>query len=364
MNYKRYKHREQPQFSKSAGTADILNKRPLSYDDFLENFHSMKEDECDLWDLDYSISHYHFADCKITIAILNNTFWNQKKYSLISNIQPSGLELKEGKIHQIHPSIITSSLTKGYINKHKDDAYYAPEWCGALVTAGKQCVLDIIRHFPLSPNQIGIEPTDVISVNDIWIVIPDVCENKKLLIQAMKLYGYHLSYEENDMYRNGTYDTTWVILTFSPDFQETVTTHILNSDCRYLYHTSPKKFRGRILKYGLIPMSKNDKFNYSPRVYMVQERRLDVPPNHEEFNLDMNYIRNLAGGLLKAKLLIRNDEYVNDNIYVTYQIDLEKVQETVRFSYDPYMWPLAIFTSDNISPLALTPIDEFDASLY
>ena len=46
--------------------------------------------------------------------------------------------------------------------------------------------------------------------------------------------------------------------------------------------------------------------------------------------------------------------------YVIYRIDVSKLKENVRFSYDDDFFPFGIFTADNINPEALEIWDETD----
>ena len=46
--------------------------------------------------------------------------------------------------------------------------------------------------------------------------------------------------------------------------------------------------------------------------------------------------------------------------YIIYRIDVSKLKENIRFSYDDDFFPLGIFTADNINPEALEIWDEID----
>ena len=75
------------------------------------------------------------------------------------------------------------------------------------------------------------------------------------------------------------------------------------------------------------------------------------------FNLNKMYLISIAKMLLGSKLNLVNNQYVNDNEYTIYQIDISKLNNNINFYYDANLYPLSIFTVDNINPNAIEIID-------
>jgi len=144
-------------------------------------------------------------------------------------------------------------------------------------------------------------------------------------------------------------DIKWIAIQFEPKFQDVINYKIIHNH-KYLYHLSPTKYENKILKNGLIPKSKNDKFNYPYRVYLLMDK-------NETFNINKTYLISVAKMLLNSRTSLITNQYINDNEYTIYQIDISKLNKNINFYYDANLYPLSIFTVDNINPNAIQIID-------
>lgn len=359
MNRKEYINPAAPRIQECA---TIDNVKALFYNDFVAQFHTMTKSELDKFDLDYSYTHHKFLVMSNIYRLwIQKEFWSSKKYSLIHLCNPNKRLLKEGEVVSVSASIVIKSLTKGFIDKYGEEAkkMYAPEWCGCLKNAGYTCIKDIIHFFPLSPKQVGLNPTADYRVENFWVAVPDVKDNIKMLEQAASLYGYSLLTQQKDSNRSGTYDTDWVILTFAPDFQPYIDEEVYEEN-NYFYHISLQKNEKDILEHGIMPRSDNNTFHYPPRVYMMREKGSFTTYKEDEVELDTNTILNLSKVLVKSRLLGKpgKDE---DYIYTVFRIKTSDIDEDINFSYDMDFYPLGIFTMSRIPPNVLYVVGHFDS---
>lgn len=332
----------------------VLRDR-IFYEDFIEQFHTMTEEELQKFDVFYQYSHFRQVDSHIYSLLNLKKFWDAKKCSAIyGTIRLKSLS--ESKIIQTTEYVI-STLTKSFIENHNAEMLYAPEWCKAINDARKNCIYQILRFFPLSPNQIGIESCPDYRVNKIWLAIPDIEDNIKFVEKAMSLWGYTMLKRDEDSFRSQKYDTKWVFLIFAPDEQIYVTEEIYKQS-RIFYHISPSKYESRILKQGLSPRCDNRAYKYPDRIYLLMERMDYFGENRK---ITQRAILELAQKMTDARLLTKS-KYYNDYEYTVYKIDSNKLNRETKFSYDMDYYPLGIFTVDNISPSALEVIGHFDVN--
>lgn len=334
------------------------------WSDFIAKAESMTDAEHDAFALDYSYSHNKSMHM-LSALWSAKKFWTEKTYGLLYAVSAPGRinvkaerekeedvtdkqSLYEGLIMTVNANTVVRKLVQQY--DFKD--VYSPKWLQRIVYAGNTCAAEVVRFFPLSPKQIGVETGMDFDVCKIYVKIPDIADNKKMLVKAMSFFGYTLGEEETAA--NVQPDVKWVIMTFVPDFQEYVTERVLKENC-FLFHISPTRFKEKVLKRGLCPQSKNERFNYPPRVYMLQERRFVVPYG-ETVKLDDNTLLALAKALHAAKT---PGNKLSDE-YTIYKIDISKLRSGIQLSYDQDYYPLGVFTADNINPEALEVYYEFN----
>lgn len=335
-----------------------------TYDNFKDKFNSMTQEELEKWTLVFSeVKNSTVMSAVSTLFMKNRTkFWTSKKYSLLwhkKNVKQSLTEsLNEQKIIKYNANFLYTYLAKKYIEKYgEDDALCSNGWMNVIPEAGKQCITDILWLFPLSPKQMGISPCLDCNVQEFWIAIPDIADNKKMLAQAIKLFGFSLSHEEESAIRTEQFGTPWIILTFEADFQGYVNENIYKN-CKYLYHVSPSKYEHRILNQGLVPYSKNNWYLYPPRVYLLFDK-IYKNETGQEHVADRNVFIDIAKQLVEARIMTKN-QYVNDYEYTVYRIKVKELDGAMKFTYDQNFWPLGIFTANNIPPSVIEVCDRFN----
>ncbi len=264
-----------------------------------------------------------------------------KPYCLIFNTYHL-LYLNEGLVKSYDVNKVKNILQN---NKNLFKDLIVPEWLQQIQNIDENVKEQLLEYFPLEKEQIEIINRKH-DINFIVIYIPDIAINLQLIEKTMNAFGYFKSDIIKEEVIN---DIKWVAIQFEPKFQDVITYEIKHNH-KYLYHISPTKYEHKILKNGLIPKSKNDKFNYPYRVYLLMDK-------DNSFNLNKTYLISIAKMLLGSKLNLVNNQYVNDNEYTIYQIDISKLNNNINFYYDTNLYPLSIFTVDNINPNAIKIID-------
>ena len=338
--------------------------------EFMHKANSMSEEEYERFGLLYENSHYRFEQDPLHMLWMQKTFWSSGKYCLLYRAQGPDGELKgfdaaedgikqnkkkavkEGLVISANPNAVIKQLTRNYDFKE----IYSPNWLHRIVYSGNGCVSDIVNFFPLSESQIGVESGPDLDIYRIYIKIPDIESNKKLLCKAMSFYGYTLALEEDDTCINCPADAPWNILTFERDFQEYITERVLKEN-NYMFHISPTIYKEKILRQGLCPKSKNDWYNYPPRVYMFLDMRFSAPMGIMS-KFDKNFAIRAARLLHSAKT---PDKKLYDE-YTIYKIDISKLRKDIKLSYDQNYYPLGVFTADNINPKAISVFYEFNVN--
>lgn len=160
----------------------------------------------------------------------------------------------------------------------------------------------------------------------ISFTIPETENMINLITKSMRLCGYHFVFKEKYPIISG-----WCELVFEGSHLDNVADFI-RQNMRYIYHITPKKNVEKIKKIGLIPVSKNSRFNYPPRIHFT----VDLPANVKPFVQDL-----------------QSSKIDKEWVYLT--IDLNKVKKDVQFFPDTSS-DVGIFTRDNIPPEAIVDI--------
>lgn len=293
---------------------------------------------------------YHLSFTQSIMNPLSMVFLDEiEPYSLIHQIYPT-LLLNEGLITTVEANRVKNLLLGNLTDSERQkiyDSLTSPEWLQEIHNACNNAEKQLKECLPMVDEQIRIVSKG--DINMMLITIPNIANNVDLIVKALGGFGYYPGTSQDvDM---GT-GVLWKHIQFEPKFEPLITEE-LKKNVLYLYHTSPTKYEHKILKNGLCPLSKNDKFFYPSRVYMIK----DVP---NSTTVNNSFMRGVANMLYQAKKNKREDEYVQDSKWTLYRIDVSKLQKDIVISYDPNFYPMAVFTSDNISPNALEIIDHFD----
>lgn len=95
---------------------------------------------------------------------------------------------------------------------------------------------------------------------ELVINIPDIKENKDIIIKILNRFGYYLSeYHETDI-------KDQIVMLFHPAYIKPIT-NTIKEKYKYLYHIIDIKNKYSILQKGFIPKSDNDMFNYPKRCH-------------------------------------------------------------------------------------------------
>ena len=116
-----------------------------------------------------------------------------------------------------------------------------------------------------------------------------------------------------------------------------------------MYHISPFVNKDSILKNGLIPTSRNNKFDYPPRVHLLMP------------SLSDNQLRNIARQLYDA-----DNNPDNDGTYCLFQIDVNKLPIDIDFYFDG-RYEKGVYTKQIIPRDAIKGCHQFNifkANLY
>ena len=150
----------------------------------------------------------------------------------------------------------------------------------------------------------------------IYVIIAKVGENDRIIEENMKKMGYFLSHKENPVTVQGM---VFQQLQFEPtsQLQDDVTEEI-KTKYDFLYHWTPEYNIKSIEQNGLMPSHKNENFDYPQRTYLMTG--------------DSDEIRMM--GLGQSICLGNNDPH-NTGKYALLSIDIENIDDTIRFYYDP-----------------------------
>lgn len=211
-----------------------------------------------------------------------------------------------------------------------------PIWYDRIVNSSNNAHNTITSHYDLEDWQFIIQTNYDNTQTHAFIIIPNLNDNISIIDSAMKCFGYYRSMQLPllgiNKYRNMK---DWIIIQYEQRIQEFINDKIKEERC--LYHISPSIYEEKILKQGLVPKSKNDKFDYPDRIYLILDSSLN------DIQGDLINIANM----LYAN---RKDKSIKD--YTIYKIDCSHLINT-NFSIDYNFAPFAVFTADNIPPYAI-----------
>ena len=162
----------------------------------------------------------------------------------------------------------------------------------------------------------------------IYVIIAKVGENDKIIENDMMKMGYFLSFRKAPIYANGM---VFQQLQFEPtsQLQDDVTEEI-KSKYDYLYHWTPVYNINGIREKGLIPSHKNEKFDYPPRTYLMAG------------DSDESQMKGVGQSICFA-----NNNPSNNGMYALLSIDIENIDDRIRFYYDPNS-AIVIYTEQTI----------------
>ena len=152
----------------------------------------------------------------------------------------------------------------------------------------------------------------------------------------LKLGGYYQADENIDDY-----------YTYEKIYEEDIFDKLKQSgEIEYLYHLTPSINDKKIQTMGLIPRSRNYRFKYPDRIYLLS-------------NGDSMFLKLICKELIKPILLF-GTEFEKNKVkkYSVYRIDFSKV-ENIKLYKDPNVRDFdSYFTMDNIRPEWIEKIDE------
>lgn len=189
---------------------------------------------------------------------------------------------------------------------------------------------DVIRKISNKYNlkQGQIKKTESWNGVAIYLVIPMVGNNDELIVGDMKKLGYFLSHRSEKRTVN---NVEYQILQFEPtsQMQDDITEEV-KSECRNLFHWTPKYNINSISLFGLIPGNRNEAFFYPDRVCLISG------------TADMRLIVSIG-----KELCMRNTNPLNDGNYELLSIDVSQLKNDIRFFYDPNS-PCGVYTEQTI----------------
>ena len=153
--------------------------------------------------------------------------------------------------------------------------------------------------------------------NGIMIIMPNRNSEIKNVLKDMEVYGYFKSIEKT------IFGNAYVQIMFEKKHQNDVTEKVRK--LKKIWHSSPIRYKHKILKNGLIPKSENKKGIHPERIY---------------FALNLKDIRDIEDEL---------SEFYDSEPMVVYEINPRKLPKHIKFYYDPNA-ENCIYTTDNISP--------------
>ena len=150
----------------------------------------------------------------------------------------------------------------------------------------------------------------------VYVITAVIGQNAKLIEQDMEKLGYYLGAVGDVMEIEGM---KFQILQFEPtsQMQEDITDAV-TSKFKTLYHWTPAYNIDEIMSNGLIPFNKSDRFKYPPRIYLIEG---DSSKEQMES--------------LGRQLCLSNHSDKNNGEYALLSINIDGLDESVRFYYDP-----------------------------
>lgn len=164
----------------------------------------------------------------------------------------------------------------------------------------------------------------------VYVVTALIGINDQLIEEDMSKMGYFCGFRGNVNEVNGM---KFQVLQFEPlcQMQDDITDEIINNN-DFLYHWTPEYCVKDIMENGLVPGHRNKVFNYTPRTYLIQG----------------GYNKRYFGALGQSLCFNNNDER-NDGNYALLSIDVSKINDNIRFYYDPNS-EMGVYTEQVIPP--------------
>lgn len=146
------------------------------------------------------------------------------------------------------------------------------------------------------------------------------------LDKAMSLCGYFRSIINDDVLNGKKIK----IIQYEPRHQSDANEFVKEN--KFLYHITPLYYKDKILSNGFTPKSKNILFDYPDRIYFFTTKN----KKDELLGLALYYDESL-------------NNKRNDSKYVLFELDGEKLSNTIKFYHDPNL-ANAVYTKENVSP--------------
>lgn len=194
----------------------------------------------------------------------------------------------------------------------------------------------IKSYFNLRDVQIKVLECDS-GIEQIMVMVPPIADNIKIMEKAMNYFGYYLAAPKD--VNNISGGLVW--LQFEPKIQNDISQQLRKEET-FIYHITPAYNRGKILKIGFSPRSKNSLFNFPHRVYFIRGSVSD------------RQIKTIGEQLCNA-----NNSEGNDGSYVLFVIDLNKIPENIPFYFDSN-YEYGVYTNSNIKPDAIVDVKEIE----
>lgn len=157
------------------------------------------------------------------------------------------------------------------------------------------------------------------------VIIPDKGNNEDMIIEDMLSLGYFVARKWYQL--NNKDNQKYLYIKFDPKYQKNETDHIRQG--RYLYHVSPISNHNSIIKYGFIPLHKNEYLDYPPRVYFFKA------------NIMPNDLKDIVNNIDTFKTELNNHDYT------IYLIDLNNISKDILF-YNDCNYEYGVFTEQTI----------------
>lgn len=161
--------------------------------------------------------------------------------------------------------------------------------------------------------------------HEIYVYILITSNNADLIISEMSSKGYFVGGVINKIH-NGIH---FVQIQFEPEDQLDVT-NIIRNENKELFHWTPRCNYMSIVINGLVPRNDNKKFNYPPRVYLMESKVSDKEKD-----------------ILGQSLCIVNSDSRNNGEYLLLKVDMNNLDDSIRFYYDCNS-PIGVFTKNSI----------------
>lgn len=174
-----------------------------------------------------------------------------------------------------------------------------------------------------------IKKKEVFNKIFIYIVNAVLGVNDKLIEEDMSKMGYFLGYKGKIQNIQGM---QLQVLQFEPSSQiQDDETENIKTNYKFLYHWTPSYNLNEIFENGLLPSAKNSVFNYPSRIYFMRG------------DSDNRYMLGLG-----QQLCTSNDNPKNNGEYALLSVNIENIEESVRFYYDPNS-EMGIYTEQPIN---------------